>query len=219
MKVAFVLCGALAREVMAIARKHTWDVSFHGIDAQAHMRPERIGPLVERKLQELIPQVDRVIVVYGDCGTGGALDDVLRRYNVPRLTGPHCYEWYGDAQFNVLMDEEPGTFFLTDFLLRGFDGLMWKGLGLDRFPELQDMYFANYKRLVYLVQNEDEVLVEKAREVSARLNLPLDVRHTGYGALETRLVVLMNEIGDEKHVPIASSTLREAHDDAKLEAS
>ncbi len=205
MKVAFVLCGALAREVMDISRVHGWDVAFHGIDAQAHMRPERIGPLVERKLQELIPQVERVIVVYGDCGTGGALDEVLSRYNVPRLDGPHCYEWYGGAQFNVMMNEEPGTFFLTDFLLRGFDGLMWKGLGLDRFPELQEMYFANYKRLVYLMQNEDAELVAKAREVSSRLNLPLEVRYTGYGALETRLVALMNEIGDQKYAPTVDS--------------
>ena len=117
MKIAFVLCGALAREVMAIARKHAWDVSFHGIDAKAHMRPEHIAPLVERKIIELIPHVERMIVVYGDCGSRGALDAVLTKYNVPRLTGPHCYEWYGGDAFHGLMDEEPGTFFLTDFLL------------------------------------------------------------------------------------------------------
>jgi hypothetical protein len=201
MKVAFVLCGALAREVMDIAHKHGWDVSFHGIDAQAHMRPERIAPLVEEKLIELVPHVDRVIVVYGDCGSRGALDDVLARYNVPRLSGPHCYEWYagGSAPFNVLMDEDPGTFFLTDFLLRGFDGLVWKGLGLDRFPELQDAYFGNYKRMVYLVQNEDAELIQKAHAVAARLNLPLEIRHTGYGVLETQLVALMRDIHDQKY--------------------
>lgn len=196
MRVAIVLCGALGREVMAIARKHGWEVTFHGIDAQAHMRPERIAPLVERKLIELIPQVDRVVVVYGDCGSGGALDEVLARYNVPRLTGPHCYAWYGGASFVTLMEEEPGTFFLTDFLLRGFDGLVWKGLGLDRYPQLKDDYFANYKRLVYLAQRDDDGLIERAREVSARLNLPLEVRHTGYGDLETQLVKMMNEINE-----------------------
>jgi hypothetical protein len=216
MSVAFVLCGALGREVTAIARKHGWDVSFHGVDAQAHMRPERIAPLVERKLIELIPQTDRIIVVYGDCGSGGALDEVLRRYNVPRLTGPHCYAWYGGESFNVLMDEEPGTFFLTDFLLRSFDGLVWKGLGLDRFPQLKADYFANYKRLVYLAQRDDDELIERAREVSARLNLPLDVRHTGYGDLEAQLVALMREIGDAKYRPRLDSTLRDAHHDAKL---
>ena len=205
-----MLCGALGREVMAIARKHAWDVSFHGIDAQAHMRPERIAPLVERKLIELMPTHDRIIVVYGDCGSNGALDEVLAKYNVPRLSGPHCYAWYGGDAFNALMDEEPGTFFLTDFLLRGFDGLVWKGLGLNRYPELQDMYFANYKRLVYLAQRDDDALMSKAHEVSARMRLPLEVRHTGYGDLETQLVKLMSEIEDVKYVPTSCVTSHES---------
>jgi hypothetical protein len=203
MRAAFVLCGALAREVMDIARKHAWDAAFFGVDAQAHMRPERIALLVERKLQELTrsAQFERIIVVYGDCGTSGALDEVLRRYNVPRIAGPHCYEMYGGATFNVMMDAEPGTFFLTDFLLRGFDGLVWKGLGLDRYPSLQGVYFANYKRLVYLAQRDDDALIAKAHEIATRLNLPLEIRHTGYGALETRLVDLMSEIHDERYTP------------------
>jgi hypothetical protein len=203
-RAAFVLCGALAREVMDIARRREWDVAFYGVDAQAHMRPERIAPLVERKLCELIPHFERIIVVYGDCGTGGVLDEVLRRYNVPRIAGPHCYEMYGGATFNALMDEEPGTFFLTDFLLRGFDGLVWKGLGLDRYPILKDTYFANYKRLVYLAQRDDGALVEKAREVADRLGLPLEVRHTAYGELETRLAGLMSEIDQERYQPVMS---------------
>ncbi|MCS6848842.1 MAG: DUF1638 domain-containing protein [Anaerolineae bacterium] len=201
MRVAFVLCGALAREVIDIARRHGWNVSFYGVDAQAHMRPERIAPLVERKLRELIPRCDRVVVIYGDCGTGGALDDVLRRYNVPRIAGPHCYEMYAGAVFDAMMDEEPGTFFLTDFLLQGFDGLVWKGLGLDRFPELKETYFANYRRVVYLAQRGDDGLASKARAVAERLGLPLEIRHTGYGALETRLVTLMDEIADERYRP------------------
>lgn len=201
MNVAFILCGALGREVIAIARKYGWQVSFHGIDAQAHMRPERIAPLVERKLVALLPHADRIIVVYGDCGSGGALDAVLAKYNVPRLSGPHCYAWYAGAAFHVLMDEAPGTFFLTDFLLRGFDGLVWRGLGLDRFPQLKDAYFANYTRLVYLAQREDEDLMRRARDVAARLNLPLEVRFTGYGDLETQLGALMSEIGDAKYQP------------------
>lgn len=200
-QVAFVLCGALAREVIDIARRHSWNVSCYGVDAQAHMRPERIAPLVERKLRELIPRFDRVVVVYGDCGTGGALDDVLRRYNVPRIAGPHCYEMYAGAAFDAIMDDEPGTFFLTDFLLRGFDGLVWKGLGLDRFPELKETYFANYRRVVYLVQRNDDHLAAKARAVAEQLGLPLEIRHTGYGALETRLVTLMGEIADERYRP------------------
>jgi hypothetical protein len=190
-RTAFVLCGALAREVMAIAKKHAWDVDFVGISAQEHMRPQRIAPLVEKKLQELMPVYARVVVVYGECGTNGALDEVLSRYNVPRVAGPHCYEMYGGKTHDALMAQEPGTFFLTDFLLRGFDGMVWKGLGLDRFPELRDSYFGNYKRLVYLVQEHDDRLMSKAREVSAKLNLPLEVQNTGYGELEKRLVELM----------------------------
>jgi hypothetical protein len=217
MRIAIILCGALAREVMEIARRHGWDVSFHGIDARAHMRPERIAPLVERKLIELIPAVDRIIVAYGDCGSGGELDAVLARYNVPRLAGPHCYEWYAGAEFQALMDEQPGTFFLTDFLLRGFDGLVWKGLGLDRFPQLQPIYFANYERLVYLAQREDASLLERARAVSVRLGLPLEIRQAGYGALETRLVALMAEIAHPDHRPaLPDSTMRNVTGDDKI---
>lgn len=216
MQVAFVLCGALGREVIAIARKHGWDVSFHGIDAQAHMRPERIAPLVECKLIELMSQADRIIVVYGDCGSGGALDAVLARYNVPRLSGPHCYAWYGGAAFDALMDEEPGTFFLTDFLLRGFDGLVWKGLGLDRYPQLKDDYFAHYKRLVYLAQRQDDDLLRRAHDVSAKLNLPLEVRPTGYGDLEAQLVTLMHDISDAKFALNRDSNMRDSAHDAKL---
>ncbi len=188
---AFLLCGALAREVMAIVRKHEWAADCVCISAQEHMRPQRIAPLVEEKLQELLPQYARVIVVYGDCGTGGALDKVLKRYNVPRIAGPHCYEMYGGKVHDALMDEDPGTFFLTDFLLRGFDGMVWKGLGLDRFPELRDDYFGNYNRLIYLVQIEDPELMQKAHDVAAKMGLPLEIRHTGYGELETRLVEVM----------------------------
>jgi hypothetical protein len=194
-RTAFILCGALAREVMAIAKKHAWDVDLVGISAQEHMRPQRIAPLVEKKLQELMPVYARVVVVYGECGTNGALDEVLSRYNVPRVAGPHCYEMYGGKTHDALMAQEPGTFFLTDFLLRGFDGMVWKGLGLDRFPELRDSYFGNYKRLVYLVQEHDDRLMSKAREVSVKLNLPLEVQNTGYGELEKRLVELMQHNG------------------------
>lgn len=215
-----MLCGALAREVIAISARHGWSVSFHGVDARAHMRPERIAPLVERKLIELIPTHDRIIVTYGDCGSGGALDEVLRRYNVPRLSGPHCYEWYAGADFQAMMDEEPGTFFLTDFLLRGFDGLVWKGLGLDRFPQLHDIYFANYQRVVYLAQRDDDGLIERARAAAAKLGLPLEVRRTGYGALETRLVALMAEIGEPRYQPRGDdSTMRNHGDDVTMPAA
>src|SRR5436853_5039055 len=161
-QVAFVLCGALAREVIAIARRHSWDVALFGIAASDHMQPARIAPDVERRLRELIPRFERIVVLYGDCGTSGRLDEVLARYNVPRIAGPHCYEMYGGAAFDAQMASDPSAFFLTDFLVRGFEATIAKGLGLDRFPELRDVYFANYNRLIYMVQQEDAALIAKA---------------------------------------------------------
>jgi hypothetical protein len=116
---------------------------------------------------------------------------MLARYGLERIDGPHCYEMYGGRLFHDLMDEEPGTFFLTDFLVRGFNGTIMKGLGLDRFPELKEEYFRHYKRLVYLVQNEDSELVVRAQAAADYLELPLEVRVTGYGLLEERLAAMM----------------------------
>lgn len=203
--VALVLCGALAREVVAIADRRGWEVALFGVAAPLHMRPEGIAPAVERRLRELIPRFPRVAVVYGECGTRGELDAVLARYNVPRIDGPHCYEMYAGPVFAQLAAEEPGTFFLTDFLVRGFDGTVRKGMGLDRFPELQDAYFANYRRVVYLVQREEPALVERAAAIAADLGLPLDVRHTGYGALEQRLAELMTHIHEPRYAPVLSA--------------
>jgi hypothetical protein len=204
--IAFILCGALAREVIAIAQRRGWDVALFGIAASDHMQPIRIAPDVERRLRELIPRFERVVVVYGDCGTSGRLDEVLARYNVPRIAGPHCYEMYGGAAFDAEMDRDPGAFFLTDFLVRGFDGTIAKGLGLDRFPELRDVYFANYNRLIYLVQQEDQALIAKAQAIAARLGLPLELRHTGYGQLEQRLADLMAQIHAPRYAPVLADT-------------
>jgi hypothetical protein len=195
-KTAFIMCGALAREVLDIIAKYGWDVDVVGVPALDHMYPERIAPDVEKRFLELKAQYERVIVVFGDCGSRGALDAVLEKYSLERLDGPHCYEFYGGQAFHDLMDEEPGTFFLTDFLLRGFEGLVIKGLGLDRFPQLKEDYFRHYRRLVYLVQNEDPALLAKAQKVADYLALPLEIRHTGYGLLEERLVRLMAATGD-----------------------
>ena len=128
-----------------------------------------------------------MLVVFGDCGSRGALDALLAREGLERLDGPHCYEMYGGPLFDALMDEEPGTFFLTDFLVRGFRGTIWHGLGLDRYPQLKDEYFRNYRRLVFMTQSGELELLDKAREVAETLGLPLEVRHTGYGELEERL--------------------------------
>lgn len=214
MKIAFVLCGALAREVIAIAGRHSWEVGLFGVAAKEHMQPQRIAPAVERRLRELIPQFERVVVVYGDCGTAGRLDTVLAHYNVPRIAGPHCYEMYGGASFDAAMEEAPGSFFLTDFLVRCFEGTVLKGLGLDRFPELKELYFANYTRVIYLIQQEDEALIAKAGRIAALLGLPLELRRTGYGQLEARLIDLMAMIEDEQFRPVDPATVTEiAHGD------
>jgi uncharacterized protein DUF1638 len=208
-KIALILCGALAREVNAIARRHGWEVALFGVAAQDHMLPMRIAPHVERRLRELIPRFERVVVVYGDCGTSGQLDTLLSRYNVPRIAGPHCYEMYAGAAFEADMAEEPGTFFLTDFLVRGFEGTILKGLGLDRFPELKGIYFANYHRLVYLVQQEDAALLAKAQVIATRLGLPLELRRTGYGQLEQRLAALMAAIHEQRYQPVMADMVEE----------
>ncbi len=188
MKIAFILCGALSREVLAIIKRQAWDVDVYGIPAIDHMFPDRIAPDVARKLLAIRDSYDDVLVVFGDCGSRGALDSLLREQGLERLEGPHCYEMYGGDQFQQLMDEELGTFFLTDFLVRGFKGTIWRGMGLDRYPELLDEYFHNYRRIVYLAQTHDEELESRAEAIAQQLKLPLQIRYTGYNQLETRLV-------------------------------
>jgi hypothetical protein len=192
LKTAFIICGALAREVLDIIDRHGWEVNVVGIPAIDHVFPERIAPHVEKRFLELKAQYDRILVVFGDCGSRGALDHLLQKYDLERVEGPHCYEMYGGRTFHELMDEEPGTFFLTDFLVRGFRGTILKSMGLDRFPQLRDEYFRNYKRVVYMAQNHDPQLIEKAKEAAGYLGLPLEIRYTGYGLLEERLKAMMD---------------------------
>ena len=192
MTTGLIICGALAREVLDIVRKYDLDAEVVGVPALDHMFPERIGPDVEKRLLALREKYRRLIVVFGDCGSGGMLDQVLEKYSVERIAGPHCYEMYGGNMFHQLMEEEPGTFFLTDFLLRTFKGTVLKGLGLDRYPQLKDDYFCNYRRVVYLAQIDDPDMRERANAVADYLGLPLEIRVTGYGLLEERLVALMN---------------------------
>ena len=192
MKTAFIMCGALAHEVLAVIKRHGWDVDLIGVPAIDHMHPERIAPDVDRRFQQLRQEYDRIFVLFGDCGSRGALDQLLERYQLERVDGPHCYEMYAGKGFHQLMEEEPGSFFLTDFLVRNFRGTILKGLGLDRYPGLKEEYFRNYRRMVYLVQKEDPELLEKAKDIAQFLSLPLEIKYTGYGMLEERLVALMN---------------------------
>ena len=192
MTIGFIICGALAREVLDIVAKHGWEAEVLGVPALDHNHPERIAPDVRARIEEARDKYERLMVVFGDCGSRGALDALLAEYpDIHRIAGPHCYEMYGGKGFEDLMEEEPGTFFLTDFLLKGFEGLFIREMGLDRYPELREEYFRNYKRVVYLVQNPALGLYEQAQKAAERLGLPLEVRETGYGQLEARLVALV----------------------------
>ena len=195
-RVLVIGCGALARELLALTRDLP-GVEVVCVDAALHMRPERIADAVATRIaqarREYGPDL-RIFVAYADCGTRGSLDEVLAEAGVERIVGAHCYEFYaGAATFAALQDEDPGTFYLTDFLARQFETLIIGGLGLDRHPELLPMYFGNYHRLIYLAQTDDPALVEAARRAADRLGLAFEHRQTGFGELATpinRLVTL-----------------------------
>lgn len=185
-------CGALGRELLTLVRRNGLDeVEVRCLPAGLHNRPERIAAAVEERIRAARDHYRTIFVAYGDCGTGGALDRVIARHGVERLPGAHCYEIYAGAEaFARLADEEPGTFYLTDFLARSFERLVISGLGLDRHPELQPLYFARYRRLVYLSQRDDPELLELARRAAARLGLAFEHRPTGYGDLEPAIAAL-----------------------------
>lgn len=188
MTTGLITCGALAREVRLLIEKHGWDAEIIGVPAVDHVFPERIAPHVEERIQERGDQYQRLIVVYGDCGSKGALDDTLDRYpKIERLAGPHCYDFYGGETFQEIMDQEPGTYFLTDFMVRTFEGLIKKSMGLDRYPDLKEDYFRNYHQVVYFAQTDSPPLQDKAAEIAAYLGLPLRIHYTGLGGLEERL--------------------------------
>lgn len=180
-----IACGALARETLAVIEASgLGHLDITCISALLHNRPERIAEAVRAKISEHRAQYGRILVLYGDCGTGGGLDAVLAEEGVERIAGPHCYAFYaGESVFDALADAEPGTFYLTDFLARQFDTLVIEGLGIDRHPELLPMYFGNYRRLIYLAQTEDAELQTAARAAAARLGLAYEYRFTGLGGL------------------------------------
>jgi Protein of unknown function (DUF1638) len=187
-RVLVVGCGALARELVDLTRGLP-NVDITCLPATLHNRPGGIPAAVRERIRSRRAGYDRVFVAYADCGTGGLLDTVLEEEGVDRLPGAHCYEFYaGRPDFARLTDEEPATFFLTDFLARNFDRLVWRGLGLDRHPELLPQYFGNYRRLVYLSQRDDPELVAVATRAAARLGLTFEHRVTGYGELATSIV-------------------------------
>ena len=194
MKIGIVACGAIVRETIAVAKRQGWDFELTAVPAQLHNRPERIAPAVQRELDAWAGRFDLILVGYGDCGTGGALDELLAGYdNVARIPGPHCYEFFGGETFTRHNDEFIGTFYVTDFLARHFDGLVWKGLGLDRFPQLQDLYFENYTHLFYLQQSSEQDQSERARAAAKKIGVEYVHAFTDLDELERRLVAIVTE--------------------------
>jgi hypothetical protein len=180
-KILVIACGALAREVLALGLD---GIELKCLPASLHNRPERIPEAVRAKIRAHRAAYDEILCLYGDCGAGGALDRVLAEEGVQRIAGPHCYAFLaGEAAFAALSEEEPGTFYLTDFLARHFDALVIRGLGLDRFPELRDAYFGAYRRVVHLAQVDDPDTTAKARAAAERLRLAYERRFTGLGGI------------------------------------
>lgn len=192
--VLILACGAIAREVLAVIRLNGWThVDVRCLPAKLHNTPKQIAGAVDAKLTELAGRYDRVFVAYADCGTAGALDVVLNKHNVERLPGAHCYGFLaGNDAWDAMQEDEPATFYLTDFLARHFESLVVRGLKLDVHPELVPMMFGNYKRLVYLAQTDNAALRERAEKAATFLGLAFMERRTGYGELQPSLVRFVN---------------------------
>ena len=200
--VLVIACGALGRELHAIRRANGWDhLKIRCLDPELHLRPAQIPPRLRAEIDRARGQYRRIFIGYADCGTYGGIDTVLEDYpGVERLPGLHCYEFYAGAErFERLADDEPGTFYLTDFLVRFFDRLVVETLQLDEHPELSDDFFGNYRRLTYLSQTRDPKLLAGARAAAARLGLEFTRVHTGYGALEPAVVRIA---GEREGVPL-----------------
>ena len=189
---ALVACGALAQQAERVVARRGWPVDVHALPPLLHNRPERIAGQVETMARDLLPRYASVAVGYADCGTYGALDEVCARLGLQRLPGLHCYDLYaGAGRMRRFFREQPGTYVLTDFLVRSFARTVVRELGLDRHPGLRDAYFGHYTRVVWLAQDPDEELQAAAREAAERLGLPLTVVDTGTRRLERGLATLV----------------------------
>ncbi|MDE3027204.1 MAG: DUF1638 domain-containing protein [Paracoccaceae bacterium] len=191
-RVLLLACGALAHEILTLKRVNGWDhLDLTCLPANLHLWPDRIPAAVEAAVLEHRDAYERIFVVYADCGTGGLLFEKCNELGVEMVQGPHCYSFFeGNEAFAKLADDEFSAFYLTDFLVRQFDAFVWRPMGLDRHPELRDMYFGNYTKLVYQAQTNDAGLDAKAEECARRLGLAYERRFTGYGDLATTLARL-----------------------------
>ena len=182
-------CGALAEELSALKRANQWTaLDIKCLDAALHNRPERIADRLESVLAQHHAEYTNILIAYADCGTGGAVDRVAQQFNAQRLPGAHCYEFYATSPvFAALAEAEPGTFYLTDFLVRHFDRLVIEEMKLDEHPELEEMLFGRYRKVVYLAQGGSTELLDQAERAATRLKLPLEVVTTGYGLLAKKV--------------------------------
>jgi hypothetical protein len=188
-KLLVIACGALAREIEWLRRANHWDkLTVKCLSAELHNTPDQIPDKLEALITAHQAAYEKIFVAFGDCGTGGAIDRLLARWEIERLPGAHCYAFYASEQrFNELASAEPGTFYLTDFLVRHFDRLVVRGLKLDRHPQLKQDLFGNYRRVVYLVQQEDQQLDFAARRAADYLGLAFESVKTGMGELGRQL--------------------------------
>ena len=186
--VGVVACGALATDISEIVSRRQWPVDVHPLPPLLHNHPERIAPEVEQTLIAIRDRYERVAVAYADCGTYGALDQLCDRYGIERLPGSDCYSVYAGAnEYQAMLDAEPGTYLLTDFLAASFQRSVMVELGLDRYPDLRDDYFRHYRRVVWLTQRRTPLLQRAAEDAAAAIGLPLEVVDVGIEGLESAL--------------------------------
>lgn len=187
--VLVIACGALSHEIQYLKTRNGWShIKVQCLDADLHNRPKLIPEKLREKIHQYRDQYSNIFVAYADCGTAGGIDSLLAEEGIERLPGAHCYSFYaGEPSFTQLAEEEPGTFYLTDFLARHFERLIIRGLKLHRHPELLDDFFGNYRRVVYLSQRREADLLKAARDAAEFLGLEFEHQHCGYGDLEKGL--------------------------------
>jgi hypothetical protein len=191
-KVHVIACGAIAREILALTRINGLDhIDLHCLPAIYHSYPQKIAPALEEAIADARSRgFEKIFIGYADCGTGGDIDRICEREGIERLSGPHCYSFFTGNEAFAARDDDITSFFLTDFLARQFEAFVIIPLGLDRHPELRDLYFGNYHKVVYLSQEEDPALQAKAKEAAAYLGLDYEYRYTGYGDLARELLTV-----------------------------